>query len=273
MAQVLEGHEVMIPCFRRPRRASASLLADGDAGLCRMDDTRSAAATDLAVAVGITEEPAGLDEAERGRCRQLRRFCARDCRLCAIAILKRPLADRARPSRPCLAVAARRDAAQGDRTFSSVIGLMERHPGFRFNQSTAQLYAFLEADDPALFQQIKQKVAWQWEPIGGMWVEPDLNMPTANPSSASCFMASAFERTFGRRHTVCWLPDCFGFSPALPQILRLAGIDSFFTIKVNWSETNEMPFDLFCGRVSTAAGCLRTPSRTRPAATTVRPTW
>ena len=133
------------------------------------------------------------------------------------------------------------------RTFSSVIGLMERHPGFRFNQSTAQLYAFLEADDPALFQQIKQKVAsGQWEPIGGMWVEPDTNMPTGESLVRQLLYGQRyFERTFGRRHTVCWLPDCFGFSPALPQILRLAGIDSFFTIKVNWSETNEMPFDLF----------------------------
>ena len=54
-----------------------------------------------------------------------------------------------------------------------------------------------------------------------------------------------FERTFGARSRVCWLPDCFGFSPALPQLLRQAGIDSFFTIKVNWSETNRFPHDLF----------------------------
>ena len=54
-----------------------------------------------------------------------------------------------------------------------------------------------------------------------------------------------FERMFGQRHTVCWLPDCFGFSPALPQLLNQAGVTSFFTIKVNWSETNTMPYDLF----------------------------
>ena len=133
------------------------------------------------------------------------------------------------------------------RTFSSVIGLMDRYPDFRFNQSTAQLYAFLETDDPALFTQIKERVAsGQWEPIGGMWVEPDTNMPTGESLVRQLLYGQRyFERTFGRRHTVCWLPDCFGFSPALPQILRLAGIDSFFTIKVNWSETNQMPFDLF----------------------------
>ena len=54
-----------------------------------------------------------------------------------------------------------------------------------------------------------------------------------------------FERAFGQRHRVCWLPDCFGFSPALPQLLRQGGIDSFLTIKVTWSETNKFPHDLF----------------------------
>src|SRR5262249_7352936 len=54
-----------------------------------------------------------------------------------------------------------------------------------------------------------------------------------------------FEKNFSRRHTVCWMPDCFGFTAAFPQILRQGGIDSFFTIKVNWSETNKMPYDLF----------------------------
>jgi alpha-mannosidase len=70
----------------------------------------------------------------------------------------------------------RRKAA---RTFSTMIGLMERYPDFRFNQSTAQLYAYLEEDDPDLLERIKAKVkSGQWEPIGGMWVEPDTNMPT-----------------------------------------------------------------------------------------------
>jgi alpha-mannosidase len=136
---------------------------------------------------------------------------------------------------------------KANRTFHTMIGLMERYPDFRFNQSTAQLYAFLEEDDPALFAAIKEKVAeGRWEPVGGMWVEPDLNMPTGESLVRQLLYGQRyFERTFGKRHTVCWVPDCFGFSPALPQLLRLAGIDSFFTIKVNWSETNLMPFDLF----------------------------
>jgi alpha-mannosidase len=136
---------------------------------------------------------------------------------------------------------------KGNRTFATMLALMQRHPEFRFNQSTAQLYAFLEEDDPALFARVKERVAaGQWEPVGAMWVEPDTNMPTGESFVRQLLYGQRyFERTFGRRHTVCWLPDCFGFSPALPQLLRLAGVDSFFTIKVNWNETNTIPHDLF----------------------------
>jgi alpha-mannosidase len=136
---------------------------------------------------------------------------------------------------------------KASRTFHTVIGLMNRYPDFRFNASTAQIYAYLEEDDPKLIESIKEKVqAGQWEPIGAMWVEPDTNMPTAESFVRQLLYGQRyFERLFGRRHTVCWLPDCFGFSPALPQLLCLAGVENFFTIKVNWSETNKMPFDLF----------------------------
>ena len=136
---------------------------------------------------------------------------------------------------------------KANRTFSTMIGLIERHPDFRFNQSTAQLYAFLEEDDPALFAKVKEKAAsGQWEPLGAMWVEPDTNMPTGESFVRQLLYGQRyFERTFGRRHDVCWLPDCFGFSPVLPQLLNQAGVTSFFTVKVNWSETNTMPYDLF----------------------------
>ncbi len=79
-----------------------------------------------------------------------------------------------------------------------------------------------------------------------MWVEPDTNMPTGESLVRQLLYGQRyFERTFGRKPRVCWLPDCFGFSPALPQLLGQAGIDSFFTIKLNWSETNKFPHDLF----------------------------
>ena len=135
------------------------------------------------------------------------------------------------------------------RTFHSAIELMERFPDFRFNQSTAQYYAWLEEDDPALLESIRGKVATgQWEPIGAMWVEPDTNMPTGESLVRQLLYGIRyFDRAFGRnwRTNVNWLPDCFGFSPAFPQLLRLAGLDSFFTHKTNWSERNKLPSDLF----------------------------
>jgi alpha-mannosidase len=133
------------------------------------------------------------------------------------------------------------------RTFHTALGLMKNSADYRFNQSTAQYYAQLAEDDPALLQQIKARVAsGHWEVIGGMWVEPDTNMPTGESLARQILYGQRFfEKEFGRRHTVCWLPDCFGFTGALPQLLRQGGIDSFFTIKVNWSETNRLPADLF----------------------------
>ncbi|MBW8727789.1 MAG: alpha-mannosidase, partial [Inquilinus limosus] len=133
------------------------------------------------------------------------------------------------------------------RTFHTALRLMERFPDFVFNQSTAAYYAQIEADDPELFAAIRERAAeGRWETIGGLWVEPDTNMPTGESLVRQTLYGQRyFERTFGRRHSVCWLPDCFGFSPALPQILRQGGMDSFFTIKVNWSETNRFPHDLF----------------------------
>ncbi|HEV7276705.1 MAG TPA: glycoside hydrolase family 38 C-terminal domain-containing protein [Devosiaceae bacterium] len=139
------------------------------------------------------------------------------------------------------------------RTFHTALALIEgsnqhlAESGFRFNQSTAHYYAQIEEDDPALFRKIAAAVrAGAWETIGGMWVEPDTNMPTGESLVRQVLYGQRyFERQFGRRHTVCWLPDCFGFSAALPQILRQGGITSFFTIKVNWSETNRFPADLF----------------------------
>lgn len=133
------------------------------------------------------------------------------------------------------------------RTFSTVAALMDGTNDFRFNQSTAHYYDQVSRDDPALFAKIVERVkSGAWEVLGGGWIEPDTNMPTGE-SLARQFLYGQryFEKTFGARHDVCWLPDCFGFSGALPQILVQCGIRSFFTIKVNWSESNHIPADLF----------------------------
>jgi alpha-mannosidase len=133
------------------------------------------------------------------------------------------------------------------RTLWTAVGLLERHPELHFNQSTAQLFAWLEGDDPELLGRIEALAAeGRFEPIGGMWVEPDCVMPAGESLVRQLLYGQRyFAQRFGAPHTVCWLPDCFGFTPALPQLLRGAGIERFFTIKLSWSETNRFPHDLF----------------------------
>jgi alpha-mannosidase len=133
------------------------------------------------------------------------------------------------------------------RTFASVLGLMDRYEDFTFNQSSAQLYEWVEKDAPELFERVKERVAeGRWEPVGGAWVEPDCQIPSGESFARQLFYGQRyFEERFGRRSTVAWFPDTFGYSPGLPQLLRSAGLSGFFTYKLNWSETNRFPHDLF----------------------------
>jgi alpha-mannosidase len=133
------------------------------------------------------------------------------------------------------------------RTFASVLGLMDRYADFNFNQSSAQLYRWIEADQPEVFERIQERVAeGRWEPVGGSWVEPDCQIPGGESFARQLFYGQRyFEKKLGRRCTVAWFPDTFGYSPGLPQILRGAGLSGFFTYKLNWNETNNFPHDLF----------------------------
>ncbi|MBV9330053.1 MAG: alpha-mannosidase, partial [Alphaproteobacteria bacterium] len=133
------------------------------------------------------------------------------------------------------------------RTFSTVANLMERYPQFRSVQSFAEYYKALETDNPALLERIVGLVTrGQWEPIGGFWVEPDINMPCGESLVRQALYGQKyFAKSLGGRHRVAWLPDTFGFSPALPQILRGAGLECLFTIKMGWSETNRFPHTRF----------------------------
>src|SRR3712207_5241315 len=136
---------------------------------------------------------------------------------------------------------------KGRRTFATMLDLMERYPDFTFNQSSAQLYTWIEEDAPDLFARVKERVAeGRWEPIGGSWVEPDSQITGGESFVRQLLYGQrAFEAWFGKRSTVAWLPDVFGFSGGIPQLLRGAGIDGFFTIKLNWNEENLFPYDLF----------------------------
>ena len=131
------------------------------------------------------------------------------------------------------------------RTYSNVLRLMERHPDFRFSHSQPQLYAWTETDYPEIFEQIRVRVAeGRWEILGGMWVEPDANMPGPEALVRQIQLARRYcESRFGEgaETPVLWLPDTFGFPGCLPQLMVQAGLRWFVTNKVNWNQYNQMP--------------------------------
>ena len=136
------------------------------------------------------------------------------------------------------------------RSFSTVLRLMEQYPNYKFMSSQPQLYAFLKARYPELFEQIKQRVAeGLWEPEGGMWVEADCNL-TSGESLVRQFIYGKrfFKEEFGVDNRILWLPDVFGYSGALPQIMKQCGIDYFMTTKLAWNQINKMPYDTFMWR-------------------------
>ena len=137
------------------------------------------------------------------------------------------------------------------RTYSNVLRLMEANPDYRFSHSQPQLYEFTERDHPALFERIKERVRdGRWEPIGGMWVEPDVNLAGAEALVRQLLHGiSYFEDRFGTPGTpVLWLPDTFGFPACLPQLMRGAGLTWFVTNKLSWNQYNTMPSQTFLWR-------------------------
>jgi alpha-mannosidase len=135
------------------------------------------------------------------------------------------------------------------RTFHTALALMEQFPEYHFTQSQPQLYEYVRADYPDLFEGIKKSVAaGRWEPIGGMWVEADCNI-TGAESLARQFLLGRnfFVEHFGSgaESPVLWLPDVFGYCWALPQLIKEAGLEYFMTIKIGWSQYNRLPFDSF----------------------------
>jgi alpha-mannosidase len=135
------------------------------------------------------------------------------------------------------------------RTFHNMIRFLEQYPDFHFTQSQPQLYEYLRKDAPDLFQKIQNWVKkGRWEPIGGMWVEADCNI-TGGESLVRQFLLGRrfFEEHFGAEaeSPVLWLPDVFGYAWNLPQLIKEAGLEYFFTIKIGWNQYNRLPHDSF----------------------------
>lgn len=130
------------------------------------------------------------------------------------------------------------------RTFSNVLRLMEQFPEYRFTQSQPQLYKYTEQNFPEIFEGIKERVReGRWELIGGMWVEPDCNAIGAESLARQFLLGRGyFRRHFGDVDSpVVWLPDTFGYSWALPQLIKQAGMKYFITNKMSWNQYNHMP--------------------------------
>ncbi len=133
------------------------------------------------------------------------------------------------------------------RTWSSALRLMERFPEFRFLASSPLQYEMVRESFPETYAGIRERVAeGRWEPVGGMWVEADCNLPDGESLARQILIGTRyFERAFGLETRVAWLPDSFGFSWALPTLLASAGIPYFVTHKLSWSQTNRIPHDTF----------------------------
>ncbi len=132
-------------------------------------------------------------------------------------------------------------------TFTTALYHMDRYPHFIFTQSQPQLYQFIKEDHPEIYSRIKEKVAkGQWEAEGAMWVEADSNL-TGGESLVRQFLFGQrfFRKEFGYTSKVLWLPDAFGFSPVLPQLIKGAGAEYFITTKISWNDTNRLPVDTF----------------------------
>ena len=133
------------------------------------------------------------------------------------------------------------------RTFSSQLRLIERYPGYVFGASQAALYQFTKEHYPVLYKRIQKAVAdKRWEAQGCMWVEADCNLPSGESLVRQVFYGKKFfKQEFGVDVRNLWLPDVFGYSAALPQILRLAGVDTFLTQKLSWNQFNRFPHHTF----------------------------
>lgn len=136
------------------------------------------------------------------------------------------------------------------RTFASQVALLEKYPEYIFGASQAQHFQFTKDHYPALYEKIKKYVAeGRWEVQGGMWVEADCNL-ISGESMVRQFVhgKNFFKDEFDLDVRTCWIPDVFGYSAAMPQIMKGCGVDYFLTQKISWSQMNKFPHNTFLWR-------------------------
>lgn len=135
-------------------------------------------------------------------------------------------------------------------SFATVLQLLERYPEFIFVQSMPALYRMLEAESPEIMAEIHPLIeAGRWEVLGGFEVEPDVNLPGGEALARSLAIGQdKIEALTGKPSEVAWIPDVFGYSQCLPQILALGGVKYFFTTKMTWSSITKFPYTSFVWR-------------------------
>ena len=133
------------------------------------------------------------------------------------------------------------------RTFTTALQLMDEYPDYTYTQSAAQYTAWMAEKYPDLNAQIAQRVKeGRWEIVGGMWVEPDLNIPDGESLVRQLLVGQRyFQKVYGVTARIGWNPDSFGYNWQLPQIYKRSGLDYFVTQKMHWNDTNQLPFRLF----------------------------
>lgn len=133
------------------------------------------------------------------------------------------------------------------RSFSTVLRLMEQYPDYKFMSSQPILYQFVKEQEPEMYEIIKKRVQeGRWEVDGAMWLEADCNLTGGESLVRQIIKGEKFfEEEFGISSKSLWLPDVFGYSAALPQILKRSGIPYFMTTKIAWNQYNQLPNDTF----------------------------
>ncbi|WP_246470199.1 alpha-mannosidase [Cohnella nanjingensis] len=136
---------------------------------------------------------------------------------------------------------------KGARTFSTALRMLERYPDYVFGASQPQLYQWMKTRYPKLYDQVKARVSeGRWEPQGAMWVESDTNVPTGESLVRQILYGKRFFRQeFGQEMKSLWMPDVFGYTASLPQILKRSGVDYMMTQKLSWSVYNRHPHHTF----------------------------
>ena len=133
------------------------------------------------------------------------------------------------------------------RTYANQLSLMDQYPDYKFIQSSAVHTSWMEQYYPAIFEGMKKRIAeGRYEPNGGVWVECDCNIPGGEFMVRQFLWGQRYTMSRFNYHSNCfWLPDTFGYSAALPQIMKGCGVDYFLTTKMAWGDTNEFPYDTF----------------------------